>query len=329
LFICISKRIKGHFLLQKFDEQNIYNGTSCDAYEYFGCHKCRVGKKDGYIFRVWAPKADAVYLTGDFNFWNTGEILMNKNPHGVWEAFSPYAKEGDRYKYYVHGGGRSIYKGDPYATRFACLPDNASIIYDISKYKWTDSAYIKNRAKKNILESPVNIYEVHLGSWKRGENGEFLNYRQTAKELVKYVKSMGYTHIELLPITEYPFEPSWGYQVTGYFAPTHRYGSPEDFQQFVDICHNENIGVILDWVPAHFPKDEGGLYEFDGSCTYEGSDPQMNEHPDWNTRIFDYGRYEVRSFLISSACFWLKKYHIDGIRVDAVASMLYLDYGRK
>ena len=315
--------------MQRFIEQNIYEGTSCNAYEYFGVHKCVRDGQKGYIFRVWAPRADTVYLVGDFNFWNTSEILMNKNPHGVWEVFSPYAKEGDRYKYYVQKDGKCVYKGDPYAMRFATLPDNASIIYDISKYKWTDSAYIKNRARKNVLEAPVNIYEVHLGSWRRDGNGGFLSYREIAPKLVKYAKSMGYTHIELLPITEYPFEPSWGYQVTGYFAPTHRYGSPEDFARFVDICHKEGIGVILDWVPAHFPKDEGGLYEFDGTCTYECGDPQMNEHPDWNTRIFDYGRYEVRSFLISSACFWLKEYHIDGIRVDAVASMLYLDYGRK
>ena len=315
--------------MQRFIEQNIYDGTSCNAYEYFGAHRCAKDGQKGYLFRVWAPRADAVYLVGDFNFWNTSEILMNKNPHGVWEAFSPYAKEGDRYKYYVQKGKKCVYKGDPYGVRFATLPDNASIIYDISKYKWTDSAYIKNRTKKNILQAPVNIYEVHLGSWRRDDNGGFINYREIAPKLVKYAKSMGYTHIELLPITEYPFEPSWGYQVTGYFAPTHRYGTPEDFARFVDICHKEGIGVILDWVPAHFPKDEGGLFEFDGTCCYECGDPQMNEHPEWNTRIFDYGRYEVRSFLISSACFWLKEYHIDGIRVDAVASMLYLDYGRK
>lgn len=304
--------------------EKFYSGDSDNAYLYLGCHK----EKNGFVFRVWAPNAKNVSVVGDFNFWNTSDLPMSKNMHGVWEAYSEFADYGDKYKYYVIGkNGNAVYKSDPYAFKFASLPDTSSVIYDISGYEWKDRSYTEK--PKDVLHSPVNIYEVHLGSWQTREDGCAYSYPEIADKLIKYVKKMNYTHVELLPITEYPYFASWGYQVNGYFAPTHRYGEPHQFMEFVDKLHGSGIGVILDWVPAHFPKDEYGLYEFDGSCCYELGDYEMNEHPEWNTRIFDYGRYEVRSFLISSALFWLREYHIDGIRVDAVASMLYLDYGRK
>jgi len=286
--------------------------------------------KDGYVFRVWAPNAKSVRLVGDFNFWNTEELFMKKNVHGVWEIESLYARKGNRYQYYIERpNGSFVYKSDPYAFRFADLPSTASMIWEIGDFPWTDSAFRNEKRNRNILEQPVNIYELHIGSWKKNAEGGFYTYDEIAKALVPYVKKMGYTHIELMPVTEYPFEGSWGYQVTGYFAPTHRYGSPEQLMELVNSCHRAGIGVILDWVPAHFPKDESGLYEFDGTCCYESANQLMNEHREWNTRIFDYGRYEVASFLISSALFWIREYHIDGLRVDAVASMLYLDYARK
>lgn len=301
-------------------------GESSDAYLFLGAHAL---PGNGYVFRVWAPRAKAVWVVGDFNFWNTSEIAMSMDSHGIWEAKAVYAKKGDRYKFYIQRqDGSFVYKNDPYARRFANLPDKASIIWDIEGFNWSDKAWIKKRNKTNPLREPVNIYEIHMGSWKRHEDGSFYSYSETASELIPYLKKMSYTHVELMPVTEYPFEGSWGYQVTGYFAPTHRYGEPSDFMAFIDACHAAGIGVILDWVPAHFPKDEEGLYEFDGTPCYELSDPSMNEHREWNTRIFDFGRYEVISFLMSSALFWLREYHIDGIRVDAVASMLYLDYCR-
>ena len=248
---------------------------------------------------------------------------------GVWEAFSKFAKAGQRYKLCVKTkDGRTIYKTDPYGNRCGVLPDTASIIEAEDGFVWHDSLYRARRRKENVLRRPVNIYEVHAGSWKRHEDGSVLSFRELAGELLPYVKDMGYTHIELLPIMEYPYDPSWGYQITCYYAPTHRYGTPQDLKYFIDEAHKKGIGVILDWVPAHFPKDENGLYEFDGTCCYELSDPMMNEHPDWTTRIYDYGKPEVRSFLISNACYWLTQFHADGIRVDAVASMLYLDYNR-
>ena len=255
---------------------------------------------------------------------------MRKLDGGVWEAVSVYAKEGQAYKYCVQGrSGRTVYKTDPYGNRCCALPETSSIIDPPDGFCWHDSAYRARMAKQSAIRRPVNIYEVHAGSWKRHDDGSYLNYEELAAELVPYVKDMGYTHIELLPIMEYPYDPSWGYQVTCYFAPTHRYGTPKQLMQFVDACHQAGIGVILDWVPAHFPKDENGLFEFDGECCYELSDPMMNEHPDWTTRIYDYGKPEVQSFLISNACYWLSYFHVDGIRVDAVASMLYLDYNRK
>ncbi len=302
------------------------NGTSSKAYEIMGCHKT----KKGYVFRVWAPNAESVSIVGRFNNWDITANPMHDIGYGVWETIIAGAQIYDEYKYYIiKKNGESIYKSDPYAFHSCTRPENASKIYDLDGFHWTDEAYCSNRLKKNIIKEPMNIYEVHLGSWIQHEDGNFLSYTDVADKLIKYVKSMNYTHIELLPISEYPYDPSWGYQVTGYYAPTSRYGTPKDFMKLVDKFHAAGIGVILDWVGAHFPKDENGLYEFDGSCLYESSDSLRNEHPDWETRIFDYSRYEVKSFLISNVVYWLDKYHIDGIRVDAVASMLYLDYGKQ
>ena len=310
--------------LQKFTTQGHDH-----AYAFLGCHRQRKGKSDGFVFRVWAPQAQSVSVVGDFNFWNTRDLPMQPIGGGVWEAFSKYAKVGGAYKYFVTGGGRSVYKTDPYGRCCGSLPDTSSIVEADDDFSWHDAAYLRKKAQKHPLNEPINIYEVHAGSWKRHEDGSYLSYEELAQQLVPYLKDMGYTHVELMPIMEHPYEPSWGYQLTGYYAPTHRYGTPQQFKKFVDICHKAGIGVILDWVPAHFPKDENGLYEFDGHCCYELSDPMMNEHPDWTTRIYDYGRPEVCSFLVSNAVYWLEEFHVDGLRVDAVASMLYLDYNRQ
>ena len=311
--------------LQHFLEQ--FHTTGCaDAFRYMGCHFA----DGGAVFRVWAPKAESVSVVGDFNFWNEQDLPMQKISDGVWEAFSVYAQPGGAYKYCVTGqNGRKVYKTDPYGTRCKALPDTSSVLEPPDSFVWHDGAYRARRKKQNALNRPLNIYEVHAGSWKRHADGSAYSWDDLTAELIPYVKDMGYTHIELLPIMEYPYDPSWGYQVTCYYAPTHRYGTPEQLMRFVDECHRQNLGVILDWVPAHFQKDENGLYEFDGACCYELSDPMMNEHPDWTTRIFDYGKPEVRSFLVSNACYWLERFHVDGIRVDAVASMLYLDYNRQ
>lgn len=300
-------------------------GDLSTAYHILGAHR----QGDVWCFRVWAPNAKAIHVVGDFNFWNTTDLPMQPIGHGVWEAVSEFAKVGQAYKYCVtQASGRQVMKADPYGYQMTPLPDTSSVLCDLDTYHWGDGVYRRTAARRKMLSRPVNIYEVHLGSWKRHEDGSFLSYGELAEQLVPYVKDMGYTHIELLPIAEHPFTPSWGYQVTGYYAPTHRYGKPQELMQLVDACHQAGIGVILDWVPAHFPKDEYGLYEFDGTCQYEVSDPMMREHPDWGTRIFDYGKGGVCSFLTSNVVFWLNKYHIDGIRVDAVASMLYLDYNR-
>ena len=305
-------------------------GTSHDAYRFMGCHKEVRDGKEGYVFRVWAPHARSVRVLGRFNDWDTDVPAMDKLTDGIWEQFLPEAKHFDEYKFYIERpDGSFVFKSDPYGVHTCTRPETASKIYDLDGFEWTDQEYCAARAKEQPLTRPLNIYELHLGSWRKHADGNYMTYEEYAKDLVKYVKDMGYTHIELLPISEYPFEPSWGYQVTGYYAPTSRYGTPKDFMKFVDICHSAGIGVILDWVGAHFPKDETGLYEFDGGCCYEPSDPLRKEHPDWGTHIFDYGRYEVRSFLISNVVYWLDMYHVDGIRVDAVASMLYLDYGRR
>ena len=308
-----------------------FSTDGCDhAHAYLGCHFARRDETDGYLFRVWAPCAVAVSVVGDFNFWNVDDLPMQPIGGGVWETFSVYAKPGGAYKFCVRGAdGRTVYKTDPYARRCCALPDTSGMIEPPARHIWHDGLYRARKKRQNALQRPMNIYEVHAGSWKRHEDGGYYTFDDLARELIPYVKGMGYTHIELMPVMEFPYEPSWGYQVTGYFAPTHRYGSPEQLRNFVDACHQANLGVILDWVPAHFPKDENGLFEFDGSCCYELSDPQMREHPEWGTRIFDYAKPEVRSFLISNAVYWLEEFHADGLRVDAVASMLYLDYNRR
>ena len=301
-------------------------GGNFKSYEFLGCHKA----EKGFIFRVWAPRAASVHLCGDFNFWNTSALPMKNIGGGIWEAVAENAALYDNYKYYIEKqNGGFVYKSDPYAYHTCTRPENASKVYEIEGYDWHDSPYLSSLDGENTLDKPMNIYEVHLASWRKHKDGNYLTYKEAATELSAYAKKMGYTHIEIMPVTEYPYDPSWGYQVTGYFAPTSRFGTPKDFMEFVDICHQNGIGIILDWVGAHFPKDEYGLYEFDGGACYEYEDPLKNEHPDWNTRIFDYGRSEVISFLISSAVFWIEKYHIDGLRVDAVASMLYLDYGKE
>ena len=311
-----------------FLEQFHTTGVS-DAYRFLGCHAQNRDGVDGFVFRTWAPRAQSVRVTGDFNFWNEEDLPMQPVGCGVWEAFSRFAQPGQRYKLCIKTkDGRTVYKTDPYGNRCGVLPDTASIIEAEDGFVWHDGLYRARRRKEKILNRPVNIYEVHAGSWKRHEDGSVLSFRELAQQLVPYVRDMGYTHIELLPVMEYPYDPSWGYQITCYYAPTHRYGAPEDLKYFIDEAHRAGIGVILDWVPAHFPKDANGLYEFDGTCCYELSDPTMNEHPDCTTRIYDYGKPEVRSFLISNACYWISQFHADGIRVDAVASMLYLDYNR-
>lgn len=306
-----------------------HEGKNFRSYEFFGAHK--IGDGDSYSFRVWAPKAKSVSVVGDFNNWDQSAHPMKKvEDGGIWEIVIEGVCEFECYKYSVVAqNGAVTLKTDPYAFHCETRPATASKIYDISGYKWTDAKWMTKKETEQILDKPINIYEVHLGSWKQHDTGELYSYRLMAKDLVSYVKEMGYTHIELMPIMEHPFDGSWGYQVSGYFAPTSRYGTPKDLMLFIDTCHKNGIGVILDWVPAHFPKDAHGLSKFDGTCAYEYEDPRKGEHKQWGTNVFDYGKTEVRSFLISNAMYWLDEYHFDGIRVDAVASMLYLDYGRE
>ncbi len=310
----------------KFFEK-FHEGKLVNLYEIFGAHKDKNGT---WRFLVWAPNAKSVSLVGDFNDWRRECCKMERRgKSGVWECTAE-AKQFDNYKYSVETqDGKIVLKADPFAFHMETRPKTASKIYDLSGFKWTDSEWMKKRKERKHKEEPMNVYEVHLGSWRKFEDGNYFNYRLLARELIKYVEKMGYTHIELMPISEYPFDGSWGYQVLGYFAPTSRYGTPHEFMSFINEMHRAGIGVIIDWVAAHFPKDEAGLYEFDGTCQYEYSDPLKKEHPDWGTRIFDYGKGEVRSFLISNALYLIDKFHIDGIRVDAVASMIYLDYGRQ
>ena len=320
-------------LYREADELNTYlfhEGTSISAYEYMGAHAVTRDGVSGYMYRVWAPQARAVSVVGDFNAWDAAAHPMEKITQGIWERFVPGGRTYDAYKYAVTGAdGVQRLKADPYAFHAETRPGTASKLYSIEGYEWHDGAWRTERHTRPIYNAPLNIYEVHLGSWKRRENGDFIDYRDLARDLAPYVKEMGFNFIELLPITEYPYDPSWGYQVTGYYAPTSRYGTPEDFMYFVDYMHQQGVGIILDWVPAHFCKDAHGLYEFDGAPCYEYADLRKGEHASWGTRVFDYGKAEVKSFLLSSVAFWLKEYHIDGIRVDAVASMLYLDYDRK
>lgn len=309
------------------DYSTIFSQQHFAAYESLGCHRCG----QGYVFRVWAPHASAVSLVGDFNGWNTAALPLSRVGNGgVWECVTAAVQEYDAYKYYItKADGTGVMKSDPYAYHFETRPATASKVYSLEGYEWHDTEWQRKKAAVHAVSAPLNIYEVHLGSWKRHADGSLFSYQILAEELIPYVRDMHYTHIELLPIMEHPFDGSWGYQVTGYYAPTSRYGTPHDFMAFVDRCHQAGIGVILDWVPGHFPKDESGIYRFDGEACYEYADERKGEHREWGTCVFDYAKYEVRSFLISNALFWLKNYHIDGMRVDAVASMLYLDYNRQ
>ncbi len=302
-----------------------HQGTNSRAYDFLGAHL--EGKK--CAFRTWAPKAKAVYVTGSFCDWNYTAHQANKiTDGGLYECIIDNVSEFDSYKFVIiTQSGETVLKADPYGYHTETRPGDASKVYDLTKYRWHDKKWVANRQAP--YQKPMNIYEVHFGSWKRYADGNNFSYEKMAEELIPYAKEMGYTHIELMPMSEYPYDKSWGYQVTGYYAPTSRYGEPCEFMHFIDQCHQNGLGVILDWVPAHFPKDAQGLYEFDGSFCYEYESPYKREHKDWGTRIFDYGKNEVISFLISNACFWLDKYHIDGLRVDAVASMLYLDYGKQ
>ncbi len=318
----------------KKNEKELYlfhQGTYYCAYEFLGAHKAFRNSKKGYVFRIWAPNALKINVVGDFNNWNNTLNPMQKiSQQGVWEVFIEGVKEFQKYKFeIVDKNNYARLKADPYGFMQETNGRTASIIYDIKGYEWGDKTYLDYRKNKNNYESPMNIYEVNFGSWKKQSDCSYYTYRMLADELIPYVVSMGYTHIEIMPLTEYPFDGSWGYQVTGYFAPTSRFGEPKDFMYFVDKCHQNGIGVILDWVPAHFPKDDYGLIEFDGTCLYENQGWDRKEHKTWGTRRFDYGRNEVQCFLISSAMMFVKEYHIDGLRVDAVASMLYLDYDKK
>lgn len=326
--------------MSNFTDLDMYllgQATHYDIYKKMGAHVATVNKKKGVYFDVWAPHAAAVAVIGEFNDWDESANMMERledSDMGIYETFVPGAKPGQLYKFLIYTpDGRKLYKADPYAAEAELRPGTASRIAKDFKYKWTDEEWMKTReSHENFWEQPMSIYEVHPGSWMRHpgrEDDGFYTYRELAKRLASYVTDMGYTHVELMGISEYPYDGSWGYQVTGYYAPTSRYGSPEDFAFLVNYLHKKGIGVILDWVPAHFPKDAHGLADFDGEALYEYADPRMGEHPDWGTKIFNYGKNEVKNFLIGSALMWIEKYHVDGLRVDAVASMLYLNYGKQ
>ena len=307
-----------------------YSGRDCRAFDYMGAHPFVQDGEQGYLFRVYAPEAEKVSVMGEFNDWNRDADYMTRDEQGIWEKFIPNIPEYAAYKYSVWAKSGDVFdKSDPYGFHFETRPGNATKAYDIDGYEWGDASWLDWRKKHLPYSNPVNIYECHLGSWKMHEDGNFYSYRQLADELVPYVKEMGYTHIEFMPLTEYPFDGSLGYQVIGYFAATSRYGTPKDLMYLIDKAHQAGLGVIMDWVPAHFPKDGCGLVEFDGSHLYEYADPLKMEHKEWGTRVFDYGKVSTRNLLFSSAMFWIEKFHMDGLRVDAVASMLYLDYNRQ
>ena len=326
------RRVKP-YEIGELDQYLLGQGNHYEIYKKLGAHLVEDGDKKGTYFAVWAPNAQKVSVIGEFNDWDlTADVMERNDPVGIYTCFVEGAKENEMYKFCIETKkGELLYKADPYANYAELRPGTASRITDISKIKWTDKAWMDQRLKWDHKEKPMSIYEVHIGSWRKHPEDEdgFYNYREFAKEIVKYVHDMGYTHIELMGIAEHPFDGSWGYQVTGYFAPTSRYGTPEDFAWMINYLHKNKVGVILDGVPAHFPKDAHGLADFDGVPEYEYADPRMGEHPDWGTKIFDFGKNEVKNFLISNALFWIEHFHIDGLRVDAVASILYLDYGKK
>ena len=333
-FVDASRPVWNYSLFNEEDIRNFQNGTNYSLYKKFGSHSITVLDKKGYYFAVWAPNATSVSVVGDFNNWDTNAhpLFVRLEKSGIWEGFIPGLKEYENYKYYIIGfEGAKIYKGDPFARHWELRPFTSSKTKDI-KHRWNDKEWMDKRKKNNSLDSPWSIYEVHLGSWMKpvpDDEDSFNSYKKNIELLVPYVKKMGFTHVELMPVMEFPYDGSWGYQGAGYFAPTSRFGIPEDFMELIEAFHNEDIGVILDWVPSHFPNDAHGLFMFDGNHTYEYADMRKGFHPDWNSYIFNYARGEVRSFLISNARYWFDKYHIDGMRVDAVSSMLRLDYSRE
>ena len=326
---------KEDFRIGELDQYLFSMGTHYDIYKKMGAHEAVMNGKKGVYFAVWAPNAATVSVIGEFNGWREEANPMTRlEPSGIYEGFVVGAKVGMLYKFFIKTkDGRGLYKADPFANYAEQRPGTASRITDITKLRWSDAAWMEARKQRDNDSLPVSIYEVHPGSWKKHPHGEdedgFYNYREFSKSLAEYVKEMGYTHVELMGIAEHPFDGSWGYQVTGYYAPTSRYGTPEDFAYMVNYLHKQKIGVILDWVPAHFPRDAHGLEEFDGGCVYEYADPKKGEHPEWGTKVFDFGKSEVKNFLIANALYWVEHFHIDGLRVDAVASILYLDYGRE
>src|SRR5690242_15960767 len=320
-------------LLTDFDLYLFNEGTHVRVYEKLGAHLTTVDGTAGVWFAVWAPNAEAVSVIGDFNNWDFNATpLKTRESSGIWEGFVPGAGQGTIYKYSIKPrfSWQRVEKADPFGFAAELRPRTASVVWDLTNYEWRDQEWIGRRGQAQAFDAPISIYEVHLGSWRRvPETNGFLTYRDLGRQLAEYCQMMGYTHVELLPISEHPLDASWGYQTVGYFAPTSRFGTPDDFREFVDTLHQAGIGVLLDWVPAHFPRDAHGLAYFDGTALYEHADPRQGEHPDWGTKIFNYGRTEVRSFLISNAVYWVEQFHIDGLRVDAVASMLYLDYLRQ
>ncbi len=318
-------------IISDYDLHLFNEGSFLRAWEKFGGRLGQSGDKDGAHFTVWAPNAQSVSVIGDFNGWDAEKNHLDSlGASGVWTGFAPGAAKGNTYKFFIrsNANGYQVQKSDPYGLAFEMRPKSASVLWDLD-YAWGDKVWMRDRKKHNALDAPMSVYEVHLGSWRRSDINYWLSYRDLAEQLPAYVKEMGYTHVEFLPVMEHPFDGSWGYQCVGYFAPTSRFGTPQDFMYLIDRLHAEGVGVILDWAPAHFPKDEHGLAFFDGTHLYEHADPRMREQKDWDTLIFNYGRHEVRNFLLSSAMFWMDQYHIDGLRVDAVASMLYLDYSRE